>query len=246
MLPLYGEDVRLGMVYRHAAEWRHFQHIVKLHPAMRVLELGCGAGRWALRIAPHVREVVGVDFSEAMVRLARDRQEKLGIRNAEFRVAGAQDARWNETFDLIYFSGMTQHLSDEEMRQALGHVRAMLALGGVVIDRTSVTPVARKTIEFESGYQGVYRTLRELESLFGEFGFSLAYGGVSYARMRLPDRWMQRPRFQARLESALRETPSAALFFIDTMTRLLNWLRPRSWPEAPAIHHFFIFKPRHE
>jgi tRNA/tmRNA/rRNA uracil-C5-methylase (TrmA/RlmC/RlmD family) len=50
----------------------------------RVLSLGCGIGDTELLLAPHVGEVVGVDFSPAGVRQARADAERLGVSNAHF------------------------------------------------------------------------------------------------------------------------------------------------------------------
>lgn len=49
----------------------------------RVLDFGCGIGRVALALAPHVADVVGVDISPAMVAQARERA--VGLANARFR-----------------------------------------------------------------------------------------------------------------------------------------------------------------
>ena len=44
-----------------------------LHPEARVLELGCGTGGTALRLAPHVHSVVATDFSAGMIAQAQQR-----------------------------------------------------------------------------------------------------------------------------------------------------------------------------
>ena len=43
-----------------------------VHPQARVVDLGCGIGRVIRPLAPHVREIVGVDVSEEMIARARD------------------------------------------------------------------------------------------------------------------------------------------------------------------------------
>jgi SAM-dependent methyltransferase len=47
----------------------------------RVVDLGCGSGVWAARLVERGYDVVGIDSSEAMIRLARRR-----VPDAEFRV----------------------------------------------------------------------------------------------------------------------------------------------------------------
>src|SRR5215475_4204296 len=50
----------------------------------RVLSLGCGIGDTELLLAPHVRELVGVDLSPSAVRQARQDAARGGIANARF------------------------------------------------------------------------------------------------------------------------------------------------------------------
>jgi ubiquinone/menaquinone biosynthesis C-methylase UbiE len=54
-----------------------------------VLELGCGTGTTALKLAPHIGHIEGTDFSEAMIGIARDKAAAGGYDNVSFRVAGA-------------------------------------------------------------------------------------------------------------------------------------------------------------
>jgi len=58
----------------HAAELsERVQHFVLPRGDERAIDVGCGAGALALALAPHVREVVGVDPVEELLELARER-----------------------------------------------------------------------------------------------------------------------------------------------------------------------------
>lgn len=56
----------------------------------RVLDVGCGWGRLALRIAPVARHVVGLDRDAALVAEARDRARRANVQNAEFHEADVE------------------------------------------------------------------------------------------------------------------------------------------------------------
>lgn len=51
-----------------------------VHPGTRVVDLGCGIGRVMRHLAPHCKEIIGVDISEEMV--AKGREFLAGIPNA--------------------------------------------------------------------------------------------------------------------------------------------------------------------
>jgi ubiquinone/menaquinone biosynthesis C-methylase UbiE len=71
-------------------------------PRDTVLDVGCGSGATTLAAAHRAGRVIGVDFSEPLVELARRRAQDAGIGNAEFVIADAQTHRFGAgTFDLI-------------------------------------------------------------------------------------------------------------------------------------------------
>lgn len=57
---------------------------------VRVLDLGCGAGLDSLVIASSAGSVVGIDFSAAMLAVARASAESMGLDNVEFREGDAE------------------------------------------------------------------------------------------------------------------------------------------------------------
>jgi SAM-dependent methyltransferase len=75
-----------------------------LQPGERVLEVAGGAGRVGLQAAAAVAPdgtVLCSDFSAEMVRVARERFERLGVANIETRALDAQDLDLDESFDAV-------------------------------------------------------------------------------------------------------------------------------------------------
>jgi SAM-dependent methyltransferase len=74
-------------------------------PAERVLDVGCGSGGLSLRVAELVGPsgaVLGVDISELLVELARERAADAGCENATFALADAQvGTLGTEPFDAV-------------------------------------------------------------------------------------------------------------------------------------------------
>lgn len=86
-----------------AAKW--MLDAVDLQPGERVLELAGGAGRVGLQAAAEVGPegtVLCSDLSEEMVRVARERMDRLEVSNVETRVLDAQDLDLDgELFDAV-------------------------------------------------------------------------------------------------------------------------------------------------
>lgn len=99
-------------------------------PRARVLSLGCGIGDTELLLAPHVRELRGVDLSPAAVRQARADAAAAGVTNAEF-VEGSLDSLEGE-FDLVFGVFFLHHLPDAMLEAAPGRIARLLAPGGIV------------------------------------------------------------------------------------------------------------------
>ncbi len=65
-----------------------------MKPDHVVLDVGCGTGSLALRLAPHAARVHGLDISSEMIRIARGKARDQGVDNVTFHV-GAE----HETMD---------------------------------------------------------------------------------------------------------------------------------------------------
>lgn len=83
---LVNDLLSLGLV----RQWRRaVARTLRIAPWQRVLDLGCGTGRLAERLAPRHR-VVGLDVSQAMLHAARERLEARGriplVRGSAFRL----------------------------------------------------------------------------------------------------------------------------------------------------------------
>jgi ubiquinone/menaquinone biosynthesis C-methylase UbiE len=63
-----------------------------MKPTDVVLDIGCGTGSLALRLAPFAAEVHGLDVSREMIRIARGKAEAANIGNATFHEGPFDDA----------------------------------------------------------------------------------------------------------------------------------------------------------
>ena len=83
-------------------EWPQALYLQILRPALagkRVLELGCGTGTLSAELASTASHVTAVDFSEAMLRIARDRFGH--VPNLEFVAADLRELALDGRFDVV-------------------------------------------------------------------------------------------------------------------------------------------------
>ncbi len=102
-----------------------------------VLELGCGTGRVAIPITQAGVEVVGVDYSEAMLAVANRKARQIGVDPAAMNLVHGdmRDFELNQKFDLaiIPFRGFLALLSVEDEVRALARIREHLTPGGRLV-----------------------------------------------------------------------------------------------------------------
>jgi SAM-dependent methyltransferase len=157
-------------------EWQRFPELLAVHeqifhwyfegptpirwPRLRVLDAGCGMGRWLHFARRGGAEIVGMDVSPAIDVAARREEEGVDFVQADLREPPFPP----ESFDLVYSLGVLHHLEDPVVG-----VRALARL---------VRPGGE--LRFY-----VYRTLEE-EEVAWKRGLSAAIGALRRVTTRLP------------------------------------------------------------
>lgn len=112
----------------------------------RVLELGCGTGSLAVRMALGGARVLAVDASEAMLTAARERVGAAGVSDrVELRRMSVMeiDALPERSFDSVVSTLVLSELSDPEVEFVLGATSRLLAPGGKLLIGDEVEPAGR-------------------------------------------------------------------------------------------------------
>lgn len=101
------------------------------HPCKRLLDLGCGFGRWAQYLSGNgVGEVVGLDYASGGVRLASAWVKRAGF-NARFVAGSATALPFHEgTFDGVLAALILDNLSREDCVRAVRELSAVTRAGG--------------------------------------------------------------------------------------------------------------------
>jgi len=136
----------------------------------RVLDIGTGTGHTALALAPHVREVVGLDLTEEMLAEARKLAEARRVANVSFSVADVHHlpTEYAAAFDLVTCRRAAHHFSDID--RAIRETAGTLRPGGrLLIDDRSVPEEAWRPGDPGLGHDGNEPT-RHLQHAEGGHG----------------------------------------------------------------------------
>jgi 2-polyprenyl-3-methyl-5-hydroxy-6-metoxy-1,4-benzoquinol methylase len=150
-------------------------------PGLRVLDVGCGVGRWSSVLAKRGAHVTGLDLSPTMVGEARRRAEANAVSNrCRFLVQDLAQLDAGEQFDLVLSVTVLQHILDAaSLREAVQRMTAHLAPGGrMVLLEAAPARIAKHcdTTVFRARHRSTYL------KLFRECGLELrALTGVDPA-----------------------------------------------------------------
>jgi cyclopropane fatty-acyl-phospholipid synthase-like methyltransferase len=124
----------------------------KIRPC-KAIDLGCGAGNYAIYLAGQGFDVTGVDSSKTAIQIATENAHKQGIK-CRFIVADLigdlQEVK--ETFDFAYDWELLHHIFPEDRETYVQHVHSILNPGG------SYLSVSFSETDPQFGGSGKYRS----------------------------------------------------------------------------------------
>ncbi len=106
--------------------WSRTLNYCSLPQGARVLDVGCGTGRWVRRLEKHGLSVVGIDQSSEMLSLARKRGTLSPMVSGEVQNLPFHD----ESFECVSAVTVIQHIPPHEQVRALSEMVRVLRPGG--------------------------------------------------------------------------------------------------------------------
>jgi len=148
------EDFADDIQHTFGEEWKQYKEILKEHEIEfnnyfdivninelknnRVCDLGCGIGRWAYYLKDRVREIILVDFSEAIFEARENLKE---APNVLYFMADLKKLPFRRNFaDFIYCVGVLHHLPTpalDEVRQLAKYSPKLLVYLYYALDNRS-------------------------------------------------------------------------------------------------------------
>ncbi|HET7105403.1 MAG TPA: methyltransferase domain-containing protein [Candidatus Acidoferrum sp.] len=111
---------------KHSFVWKLAAGVLELLNAQsgeRILDLGCGTGHLAAKIAETGAHVVGIDRSPEMIRQAKEKYPAL-----RFEVMDAREIRLDGSFDAVFSNATLHWIKEPEL--AIAGIRNALRPGG--------------------------------------------------------------------------------------------------------------------
>jgi SAM-dependent methyltransferase len=177
----------------------------------RALEIGCGPGRLMRPMSRYFVEIHGVDVSDEMIALAREKLQDVPHAHAHVSDGASLSDFEDESFDFVYSYEVFQHIpSREVVLQYLREIERVLRAGGLARLQFNGLPETQAAADTWAGARFTSHDLLEFAHMH-DFQV-LALDGVSTQHMWTTWR-KQAPGWGAGLEAKMQagEYPSAVL-----------------------------------
>ena len=151
-----------------------------IEPGDQVLDVGCGTGTLAIKATQKRAQVIGIDQSSAMLKLAWEKalylsspwslgpgtkgrtSAQAGSVEVDFRLAQAQSLHLDEKFDVVTATFTLSEISPDEAEMVVADLAELLKLDGKMI----VADEARPTRAFQRFVSGLQRGIVALLTFF--------------------------------------------------------------------------------
>jgi SAM-dependent methyltransferase len=129
----------VSAVHAQGEDLDAFGRLIGARPGARALDLGCGGGHLAFRLAPLTQSVVAYDLSEAMLAAVAMTAEQRGLANVEIRQGSVEALPWPDgAFDIVATRYSAHHW--RHVGAGLDEARRVLRPGGLAAFMDVVAP----------------------------------------------------------------------------------------------------------
>ncbi len=151
---------------------------------LKILDIGCGVGRWADNLQDNIEIYHGIDFSEEYVNASQNHfADKNNISFFCMSATAIDLSVLLPAYDLIIITGVLMYINDNDIAKTLTTCNHLLGNGGLLYiqESVSVMPTRLTLRDFESKdletiYNVIYRTSQEYENCFKQFLPEFSFG----------------------------------------------------------------------
>lgn len=151
------------------------QFLPLFEQAPELMDLGCAAGDWTVRVAPFCKHIDGYEYSQSMVDTAIEKWG--GTRDVNFFQADAKNLKLSHSYDGALIQGMLMYIDNEDdLCKILSNVYESLKPGGYLCTRDTLNCENKKVVFLYnkvSGYNAAYWSQEIYYEQFKKAGFVL-------------------------------------------------------------------------
>lgn len=201
---MYQDDAPHLVEERNKAEQEKILPMLKLDEESKVIDIGCGIGRWADAISFPINRYFGIDFLQELIDIASARNKKS---NFEFNRLSAVDIKTYmekkgmDLFNRVIISGVLMYLNDRDVDCVLRELGKICEGKSVIYIREPVDLIEERLTlknfysdELNSDYNVIYRSSGEFKDKIKEHlidngtGYKITEEGILFEKDSLNNR----------------------------------------------------------
>ena len=159
-------------VQRDRQEKEKICGLLDLKPEQRVLDLGCGIGRWGEELCRRGLYYVGIDGSPALIERGQKNlqafsNKKLLVGLFQKFLDVLQEAGEQDQFDIVFVNGVFMYLNDRDFERALEDIKRVCGIPCQIYIKESMGVEERLTLDriysegLKQNYSAIYRSIAE-------------------------------------------------------------------------------------
>ncbi len=155
------------------------ESVVKQIQNPRILDIGCGIGRWAENLINQFDYYTGVDFSEGFIDYASKKfSDNKNIKFCNNSILELDDTILSSNFNFIICTGVLMYVNDSNIFDIFKAFRRVTPEYVYIQESISLMDARLTLNQFESkdlqtNYNAIYRTKQEYEEYFKTNGFDI-------------------------------------------------------------------------
>lgn len=150
--------------------------LLSINKESRILDIGCGIGRWGEFFLERGAYYVGVDGNKKMIdraneKLKRYNNKRLVVGDIKSLEKILKNNKENLKFDIIFVSGVLMYLNDDDCLNLMKSMVNLSSNNSTICINESMAERERLTLnnyysnDLKQNYSAIYRTINEYENM---------------------------------------------------------------------------------